>query len=105
MIFFIESVKDDRESVYVGILWVFLNISGLVIMLFDGIINSINENFALMFFGYFRVDLIGKVYKIKCIFFFFKVCFIFSVCNGYIESIICNLYFGVGYFDFDFRFL
>lgn len=54
-----------------GILWVFLNISGLVIMLFDGIINSINENFALMLFGYFRVDLIGKVYKIKLKNFFF----------------------------------
>lgn len=71
MIFFIGGVKDDRESVYVGILWVFLNISGLVIMLFDGIINSINENFALMLFGYFRVDLIGKVYKIKLKIFFF----------------------------------
>lgn len=76
MIFFIGGVKDDRESVYVGILWVFLNISGLVIMLFDGIINSINENFALMLFGYFRVDLIGKVYKIKFKF-FFKDCFYF----------------------------
>lgn len=75
MTFFIESVKDDRESVYVGILWVFSNISGLVTMLPDGTINSINENFALMLFGYSRADLIGKVYKIKCIFFSSKACF------------------------------
>nr|XP_011431433.3 PAS domain-containing serine/threonine-protein kinase isoform X1 [Crassostrea gigas] len=53
-------VQDDRKSVYVGILWVFSNISGLVTMLPDGTINSINENFALMLFGYSRADLIGK---------------------------------------------
>lgn len=53
-----------------GILWVFSNISGLVTMLPDGTINSINENFALMLFGYSRADLIGKVYKTKLKFFF-----------------------------------
>lgn len=75
MTFLIGGVKDDSESVYVGILWVFSNISGLVTMLPDGTINSINENFALMLFGYSRADLIGKVYKIKCKFFSSKACF------------------------------
>lgn len=70
MIFLIGCVRDDGESVYVGILWVFSNISGLVTMLPDGTINSINENFALMLFGYSRADLIGKVYKTKLKFFF-----------------------------------
>lgn len=105
MTFFIGSVKDDRESVYVGILWVFSNISGLVTMLPDGTINSINENFALMLFGYSRADLIGKVYKIKCKFFFQRLAFTPSVCNGYTDSTTCILHFGAGYFDLDPRFL
>lgn len=75
MTFLIGGVQDGRESVYVGILWVLSNISGLVTMLPDGTINSINENFALMLFGYSRADLIGKVNKIKCKFFISKACF------------------------------
>lgn len=105
MTFLIEGVKDDRESVYVGILWVFSNISGLVTMLPDGTINSINENFALMLFGYSRADLIGKVYKIKLKFFFLKLAFTPSVCNGYTDSTTCILHSGAGYFDLDPRFL
>lgn len=104
MIFLTGGVRDDGESVYVGILWVFSNISGLVTMLPDGTINSINENFALMLFGYSRADLIGKVCKTKFKKIFLKLSSISSVCNGYTDST-CILYFGAGYLDLDPRFL
>ncbi|XP_062573594.1 uncharacterized protein LOC134235480 isoform X2 [Saccostrea cucullata] len=54
------ALHDDGENIYVGVLWVFSNISGLVTLLPDGTISSINENFALMLFGYSSADLIGK---------------------------------------------
>ena len=44
-----------------AIIWVFSNISGMITMLPDGTIHSINENFALMLFGYTQKELVGKV--------------------------------------------
>ena len=46
---------------YEGIVWVFTNISGMITFLPDGSIHSINNNFALMMFGYSSQELIGKV--------------------------------------------
>jgi len=40
---------------------VFANISGLITVLPDGKIHSINNNFALMLFGFTQSELIGKV--------------------------------------------
>lgn len=62
-IILVGDMEDSRENIYVGILWVFSNISGLLTLMPDGTINSINENFALMLFGYSRADLIGKVLR------------------------------------------
>lgn len=44
-----------------GVVWVFANIQGMITFLPDGTIHSINENFALMLFGYTQQELIGKV--------------------------------------------
>ncbi|KAL3887875.1 hypothetical protein ACJMK2_000264 [Sinanodonta woodiana] len=50
---------EDR-TVYFGVIWVFANISGMITFLPDGCIHSINDNFALMLFGYNAVEVIGK---------------------------------------------
>ena len=51
----------DDEEVYIGTIWVFANISGMITFLPDGTINNINNNFALTLFGYTASELIGKV--------------------------------------------
>ena len=48
-------------TVYRGVVWVFANISGLITFLPDGTLHSINENFALVLFGYSQEELVGKV--------------------------------------------
>ncbi|XP_039617712.1 PAS domain-containing serine/threonine-protein kinase [Polypterus senegalus] len=48
------------EVIYCGTVWVFSTISGLVILLPDGTIQSINNNFSLMLFGYETTELQGK---------------------------------------------
>ena len=39
----------------------FANISGMISILPDGTIHSINQNFATQLFGYTEMDLIGQV--------------------------------------------
>jgi len=53
--------SEAGVTVYRGVVWVFANISGLVTFLPDGTIHSINENFALVLFGYSQDQLVGKV--------------------------------------------
>ncbi|KAK3579787.1 hypothetical protein CHS0354_022096 [Potamilus streckersoni] len=66
-----EEDEDDEDSrlvppsfedstVYFGVIWVFANISGMITFLPDGCIHSINDNFALMLFGYAATEVIGK---------------------------------------------
>lgn len=59
----VSSSMPDQEEVglFRGIVWVFANISGLITVNPDGKIHSINDNFALMLFGYRREELIGRV--------------------------------------------
>ncbi|XP_033894671.3 PAS domain-containing serine/threonine-protein kinase [Acipenser ruthenus] len=46
--------------VYSGTIWVFTAISGLLTLRSDGTIHSVNNNFALMLFGYEKAELQGK---------------------------------------------
>ncbi len=46
---------------YCATVWVFANISGMITLLPDGTIHSVNHNFALMLFGYSQEELMGKV--------------------------------------------
>jgi hypothetical protein len=57
MLFFAASEKD----LFRGVVWVFANISGLITVLPDGTIHSINDNFALLLFGYRKEELLGCV--------------------------------------------
>ncbi len=52
---------DEYVDVYLGVVWVFANISGMITFLPDGTIHSINNNFSLMLFGFSSDELIGKV--------------------------------------------
>ncbi|XP_072111890.1 PAS domain-containing serine/threonine-protein kinase isoform X2 [Mobula birostris] len=54
-----QAIKD-QETVFSGVLWVFTTISGLITLLPDGAIHSLNNNFALMLFGYKKAQLLGK---------------------------------------------
>nr|XP_014346497.1 PREDICTED: PAS domain-containing serine/threonine-protein kinase-like [Latimeria chalumnae] len=60
----VECKEDDTSgtvpSVYSGVIWVFTTISGLIALQPDGTIHSINNNFALMLFGYEKKELKGK---------------------------------------------
>ena len=57
-----DSLLDESDiDVYYGIILVFANISGLITVLPNGKIHSINNNFALMLFGFSQSELIGKV--------------------------------------------
>ncbi|XP_033726773.1 PAS domain-containing serine/threonine-protein kinase-like [Pecten maximus] len=57
----IESRPDhEDDGVYLGIVWVFSGISGLITILPSGKIHTINDNFALLLFGYSQAQLIGK---------------------------------------------
>ena len=56
-----EVTAGDSIQIYTGVVWVFANISGMISILPDGTINSINQNFASMLFGYSEIDLIGQV--------------------------------------------
>ena len=49
------------SNIYLGIVWVFSSISGLITFLPDGRIQSINENFSRLLFGYNSDELIGQV--------------------------------------------
>ena len=53
--------EADDVDLYNATVWVFANISGMITLLPDGTIHSINHNFALMLFGYSEEDLVGKV--------------------------------------------
>ncbi|XP_043557681.1 PAS domain-containing serine/threonine-protein kinase isoform X1 [Chiloscyllium plagiosum] len=55
-------VEDDvnQKVVFSGVVWVFTTISGLITLLPDGTIHSLNNNFALMLFGYESRELQGK---------------------------------------------
>ncbi|XP_078066251.1 PAS domain-containing serine/threonine-protein kinase [Mustelus asterias] len=62
-----ESKEGDANQaitgtkvVFSGIVWVFTTISGLITLLPDGAIHSLNNNFALMLFGYENRELLGK---------------------------------------------
>ncbi|XP_064596713.1 PAS domain-containing serine/threonine-protein kinase-like [Liolophura sinensis] len=55
----IREPQPCEKEVYVGVIWVFANIQGMITFLPDGTIYSINENFALMLFGYTQQELIG----------------------------------------------
>ncbi|XP_076082867.1 PAS domain-containing serine/threonine-protein kinase-like [Mytilus galloprovincialis] len=48
------------DNIYLGIVWVFSSISGLITFFPDGKIQSINENFSRLLFGYSSDELIGK---------------------------------------------
>ncbi|ELT87971.1 hypothetical protein CAPTEDRAFT_201682, partial [Capitella teleta] len=50
---------EAEDEVYKGEVWVFANVSGLITILPNGQIHSINDNFALMLFGYRKEELIG----------------------------------------------
>ena len=56
--------EAEHVDVYSATVWVFANISGMITLLPDGTIHSINHNFALMLFGYSEEDLVGKVRKL-----------------------------------------
>ncbi|KAK3088561.1 hypothetical protein FSP39_020640 [Pinctada imbricata] len=53
-------INNLTEDIYLGIIWVFSSISGLITLGPDGTILTINHNFALMLFGYSASSLIGK---------------------------------------------
>jgi PAS domain-containing serine/threonine kinase len=53
--------NENQASTYIGVVWVFSNISGLVSVLPNGAIYSCNKNFTLMLFGYSDDELVGKV--------------------------------------------
>uniref|UniRef100_UPI00398EE7CD PAS domain-containing serine/threonine-protein kinase isoform X2 n=1 Tax=Pristiophorus japonicus TaxID=55135 RepID=UPI00398EE7CD len=62
-----EPEEDDvnlaikgTEVVFSGVVWVFTTISGLITLLPNGAIHSLNNNFALMLFGYEKTELLGK---------------------------------------------
>ncbi|XP_072330957.1 PAS domain-containing serine/threonine-protein kinase isoform X5 [Scyliorhinus torazame] len=62
-----ESEEDDAsqaitgtEVVFSGVVWVFTTISGLITLLPDGAVHSLNNNFSLMLFGYENRELLGK---------------------------------------------
>ncbi|XP_038672914.1 PAS domain-containing serine/threonine-protein kinase isoform X1 [Scyliorhinus canicula] len=62
-----ESEEDDAsqlitgtEAVFSGVVWVFTTISGLITLLPDGAVHSLNNNFSLMLFGYENRELLGK---------------------------------------------
>jgi hypothetical protein len=61
--FMIALVLTDGgySNIYLGIVWVFSSISGLITFLPDGRIQSINENFSRLLFGYNSDELIGQV--------------------------------------------
>ncbi|XP_021379367.1 PAS domain-containing serine/threonine-protein kinase-like isoform X2 [Mizuhopecten yessoensis] len=50
----------EDDGVYLGIVWVFSGISGLITFLPSGKIHTINDNFALLLFGYSKAQLVGK---------------------------------------------
>ncbi|XP_048590414.1 PAS domain-containing serine/threonine-protein kinase isoform X2 [Nematostella vectensis] len=50
----------DGTIAYKGLVWVFANISGLISFTPNGIIQTCNNNFSLMLFGYHESELIGK---------------------------------------------
>ncbi|XP_067851719.1 PAS domain-containing serine/threonine-protein kinase [Heptranchias perlo] len=54
-----QTIKGT-EVVFSGVVWVFTTISGLITLLPDGAIHSLNNNFALMLFGYEKAELLGK---------------------------------------------
>lgn len=56
----INEAISDMDVVFSGILWVFTTVSGLITLLPDGAIHSLNNNFALMLFGYEKTELLGK---------------------------------------------
>ncbi|XP_078266759.1 PAS domain-containing serine/threonine-protein kinase isoform X2 [Rhinoraja longicauda] len=56
----INQAISDMDVVFSGVLWVFTTISGLITLLPDGAIHSLNNNFALMLFGYEKTELLGK---------------------------------------------
>ncbi|CAH1774481.1 unnamed protein product [Owenia fusiformis] len=51
---------ESTGDVYSAVLWVFANISGMITVLGDGSIHSINNNFSLMLLGRPKEDVIGK---------------------------------------------
>ncbi|XP_048069862.2 PAS domain-containing serine/threonine-protein kinase isoform X2 [Ursus arctos] len=58
-----EMVEDSSavpEWGYSASIWVFSTISGLITLLPDGTIYGINHSFALMLFGYGKMELLGK---------------------------------------------
>eukprot|EP00062_Callorhinchus_milii_P000412 gi/632934390/ref/XP_007910284.1/ PREDICTED: PAS domain-containing serine/threonine-protein kinase [Callorhinchus milii] len=60
-----EAEEDNGSQVnsvmvFSGVVWVFTTISGLLTLLPDGTIHSVNNNFALMLFGYEKNELLGK---------------------------------------------
>ena len=59
--YYVDLDRVCGEGIYEGVIWVFANISGMITFLPDGTIHSINNNFALMLFGYSQSELIGKV--------------------------------------------
>ena len=56
----VDTTDDDLE-VFHGVIWVFANISGMITILPNGQIHSINDNFAMIMFGYTQQELVGKV--------------------------------------------
>ncbi|XP_069053682.1 PAS domain-containing serine/threonine-protein kinase isoform X1 [Lepisosteus oculatus] len=58
--------KDSGQTlpgsgpVYTANVWVFPAVSGLLILHSDGSIHSVNDNFALVLFGYRKTELVGK---------------------------------------------
>ncbi|XP_041361315.1 PAS domain-containing serine/threonine-protein kinase-like [Gigantopelta aegis] len=57
-----ESILKSHEpdEVFVGMIWVFANISGMITFLPDGTIHNVNENFSRMLFGFNKDELVGK---------------------------------------------
>jgi hypothetical protein len=52
---------EDEDGLYEAVVCVYLNISGLITVLPDGSIHSVNEHFALLLFGQSKASLIGQV--------------------------------------------
>ncbi|XP_048398701.2 PAS domain-containing serine/threonine-protein kinase [Stegostoma tigrinum] len=55
-----EEDDENQKVAFSGVVWVFTTISGLITLLPDGTIHSLNNNFALMLFGYESRELLGK---------------------------------------------
>lgn len=55
-----SSSTAKNSSLFVGKVWVFNNISGMITLFPDGTIHSCNTNFSLMLFGYSQNQLEGK---------------------------------------------